>query len=167
MPPARSDRRLGFLLSELSHLLRCEFDRRVQAKRLGLTRAQWLMLRQLSFQEGCRQRELADALRFAPATVARQVERLAAAGWLDRRPDPCDRRARRLHLQPRARRTLAELQRMVTRFRAEYFADLPAARRIQLIDDLLVIRRNLLARRARAGGRPLRHASHAHLQAAR
>ena len=56
-----AERRLGFLLNELSHLLRREFERRMQEKGVGLTRAQWLILRQLALRKGCRQRELADA----------------------------------------------------------------------------------------------------------
>ena len=71
---------LGFLLSDLGRLLRCEYDRRVQQEGLGLTRAQWLILRQVSEQEGCLQRELAGALRIEASTVGRHVERLVAAG---------------------------------------------------------------------------------------
>ena len=77
--PANSERRLGYILNDLSHLLRREFDRRVQQKKLGLTRAQWLILRQVSLQEGCLQRELAEGLRFAPATVGRHDSRTAAS----------------------------------------------------------------------------------------
>jgi DNA-binding MarR family transcriptional regulator len=170
MPPAHanSERRLGYILNDLSHLLRREFDRRVQQKKLGLTRAQWLILRQVSLQEGCLQRELAEGLRFAPATVGRHVERLAAAGWLDRRNDPRDARAYRLHLHPKAERTLARLKRLATQLRDEYFADIPLKRREALLDDLLVIKRNLLACRARAASRSFHHhANHQEFQAAR
>ena len=165
--PANSERRLGYILNDLSHLLRREFDRRVQQKKLGLTRAQWLILRQVSLQEGCLQRELAEGLRFAPATVGRHVERLAAAGWLDRRNDPRDARAYRLHLCPKAQRTLAQLTQLAAQLRNEYFADIPPKRREALVDDLLVIKRNLLACRARAASRTFHHANYQKFQAAR
>ena len=165
--PANSERRLGYLLNDLSHLLRREFDRRVQQKELGLTRAQWLILRQVSLQEGCLQRELAEGLRLAPATVGRHVERLAAAGWLDRRNDPRDARAYRLHLHPKAERTLVQLKRLADQLRKEYFADIPPKRQTALVDDLLVIRRNLLACRDRAGRSFHHHANHQEFQAAR
>jgi DNA-binding MarR family transcriptional regulator len=146
-----AERRLGFLLNELSHLLRREFERRMQEKGVGLTRAQWLILRQLALRKGCRQREL---------------DRLAAAGWLARRDDPRDGRAYRLLLRPKARRTLAQLMRLATELRDEYFAGIPPARREELIDDLLTVKRNLLACRARAEGPSFHHANHQEFQAA-
>jgi MarR family transcriptional regulator, transcriptional regulator for hemolysin len=163
---SESERRLGFLLNELSHLLRREFDRRVRDKGVGLTRAQWLILLQVSQQEGCLQRELAEALRLEPATVGRHVGRLTAAGWLDRRDDPRDGRAYRLQLRTKGRRTLAQLKRLAEQLRDEYFTGIPLERREFLIDDLLIIKRNLLACRARAANHSPHHANHQEFQAA-
>jgi DNA-binding MarR family transcriptional regulator len=151
---------LGFLLSDLGRLLRREYDRRVQQEGLGLTRAQWLILRQVSEHEGCLQRELAEALRIEASTVGRHVERLVAAGWLERRDDAWDGRAYRLHLQPKARNTLARLKRLTVALRDEYFAGLSPERREALISDLQIIQRNLLASRVRTGGWPPDHAIH-------
>lgn len=167
MSAATAERRPGFLLHELSHLLRREFDRRVERAGLGLTRAQWLILRQVGQHAGCRQRDVAALLRLESATVGRHLDRLVAAGWLDRGHDPRDGRAYCLHLQPKARRVLDRLQQLGSQLREEYLAGIPAARREGLIDDLLVIRRNLLACRARAQKRHSLHANSATLQAAR
>ena len=173
MPPSPRppERPLGFLLNELSHLLRREVDRRVQRAGVGLTRAQWQILRQVARREGCLQCELAADLRFEPATVGRHVERLRAGGWLERRDDPRDGRAYRLYLRARARRPLAQLRRLGEQLRSEYFTGIPPARQDALIDDLLVIQRNLLACRARIA-RPDRvlastHANPPESQAAR
>jgi DNA-binding MarR family transcriptional regulator len=163
---AAAERRLGFLLNELSHLLRREFDRRVHDKGVGLTRAQWLILRQLSLRGDCLQRELAEALRVEPATVGRHVGRLVAGGWLDRHDDPHDGRAYRLRLRPKARRTLSQLKRLATHLRDEYLTGIPPARRERLIDDLLIIKGNLLACRARAAHPSFNHANHPESQAA-
>ena len=163
---ANSARRPGFLLHELSHLLRREFDRRVEQAELGLTRAQWLILRQVGQHAGCRQRDVATLLQLEPATVGRHIDRLIAAGWLDRHDDPQDGRAYRLCLRPRARRALARLKQLGTQLRKEYLAGIPAPRREALIDDLLVIRQNLLACRARAEHRLSHHANPPALQAA-
>jgi DNA-binding MarR family transcriptional regulator len=149
---------LGFPLSDLGRLLRCEYDRRVQQEGLGLTRAQWLILRQVSEHEGCRQRELAEVLRIEASTVGRHVERLVAAGWLERRDDAWDGRAYRLHLQPKARNTLARLKRLTVAWRDEYFAGIAPERREALIDDLQIIKHNVLARRVRTESRPPDHA---------
>jgi DNA-binding MarR family transcriptional regulator len=164
---AISKRRPGFLLHEVSHLLRREFDRRVEQAGLGLTRAQWLILRQIGQHAGCRQRDVAALLRLEPATVGRHIDRLVAAGWLDRRDDPHDGRAYHLHLRPIARRALARLKQLGALLRDEYLAGISAPRREVLIDDLLVIRQNLLACRARAEKRPSHHANPPTLQAAR
>ncbi len=162
------ERRLGFLLNELSHLLRREVDRRMQRAGVGLTRAQWQILRQVSLREGCLQCELAADLRLEPATVGRHVERLVAGGWLERRDDPRDGRAYRLRLRPRARRPLTRLRRLAEQLRFEYFAGIPRERQDALIDDLLVVKRNLLACRTPAHGSPsFAHANHHADQAAR
>ncbi|MFA5057228.1 MAG: MarR family transcriptional regulator [Opitutaceae bacterium] len=162
-----SERRPGFLLHELSHLLRREFDRRVEEAKLGLTRAQWLILRQVARHAGCNQRDVAAMLQLEPATIGRHVDRLRHAGWLDRRDDPRDGRAFRLYLRPKARRALARLKRLGAQLREEYLASIPPQRREALIDDLLVIRQNLLTCRARIKGPLSHHANHHEFQAAR
>jgi DNA-binding MarR family transcriptional regulator len=150
MPATAANRRPGFLLHEISQLLRREFDGRVERAELGLSRAQWLILRQVGRRPGCRQCDVASGLRLEAATIGRHVDRLSAAGWLDRRPDARDGRAYRLRLCPKARRALARLKRLGTRMREDYLAGIAPPRREALIDDLLVIRRNLLACRLRA-----------------
>ena len=45
---------------------------------------------------------LANLLDVEPITAARMLDRLQQAGLVERRPDPADRRAWRLHLTPRA-----------------------------------------------------------------
>src|SRR4051794_11912849 len=52
--------------------------------------------------------ELADVLRSDPSTVSRQVATLVRDGYLERRADPADGRARLLAVTPRAQNLLAE-----------------------------------------------------------
>jgi DNA-binding MarR family transcriptional regulator len=56
------------------------------------------LLATVSRDKGLTVNEAASALQLAPNTVSTLVSRLAAAGLLERRPDPADRRAARLHL---------------------------------------------------------------------
>src|SRR3546814_9002902 len=77
------DRSLGFLLNDVSRLMRRNLNRRVQA--LGLTQSQWRALAYLSRQEGINQATLADTLEVQPITLARLIDRLEAAGWVERR----------------------------------------------------------------------------------
>ena len=157
---------LDLLLSDLSYLLRRELDRRVQQANLGLTRAQWLVLRQMVSREGCLQRELAEALGIEASTAARHVERLVAAGWLERRDDAWDGRAYRLHLPPRARSALLQLEGLTARLRDECFAGIPPERRAPLMEDLRLIKRNLLASPARTGELPSANAINRDMQLA-
>lgn len=98
----------GFLLHDVGRLMRRRFEQ--HARRLGLTRAQWQSMMYLSKQEGCHQRALAEALEWEPITLARVLDRLEEAGFVERRPDEKDRRAWRLYLTPRSFDVLAEMK---------------------------------------------------------
>jgi DNA-binding MarR family transcriptional regulator len=141
--------RLDFLLKNLSHMLCREFEQRIQQQGLGLTRAQWIILCQVSLLEGCRQRELAESLQADSVTVGRLIERLVAAGWLERRDDPRDGRAHQLYIRSQARNVLVQLRRLIAQLCEECFTGIPLERREVLIDDLLIIRKNLRACKAR------------------
>ncbi|MFK3891862.1 MarR family transcriptional regulator [Sphingomonas sp. NPDC079357] len=52
---------------------------------------------------GATQRELAELLEVSTVTCGRVIDRLESAGWAERRDDPQDRRAKRLHLHAAAR----------------------------------------------------------------
>src|SRR5690349_15990228 len=91
-----TNRQLGFLLYDVARLLRRRFDQRAQKS--GLTRAQWHVLAILKRNEGLNQAALADLMDMEPITLSRHIDRLESAGWVSRRPDPNDRRARRLYL---------------------------------------------------------------------
>jgi len=82
-------------------MLRTYADQR--ARRLGITRAQWAVMARLETTEGLKQSELADILDLQPITLTRLIDRLCANGMVERRPDPNDRRAKRLYLTPLAR----------------------------------------------------------------
>jgi len=98
---------IGYVLSDVARLMRTVFDRRV--RELGLTRAQWLMLTRLTRRPGASQTELADMLELDRASAGRMIDRMENGGWLERRPDPVDRRIKRLHLTPHARSVHASM----------------------------------------------------------
>lgn len=100
--------RLGFLISDVSRLLRRRFDERARA--IGVTRAQWRTLTTLSRHEGINQGGLAELLEVEPITLCRMVDRLEEAGHVERRPDPADRRAWRIYLTDRSRPLLDQLR---------------------------------------------------------
>jgi MarR family transcriptional regulator, transcriptional regulator for hemolysin len=141
-PLPNFDRSLGFLVNDVSRLLREEFNRRVRGH--GLTRAQWLLLYHVARQPGASQSELAATLQVEKITVSRQAARLERAGWLRRDDHAQDNRAYRLHLTPRATRIIAQLATVSERLREDAMTGLSATRGAALIDDLLHIKSNLL-----------------------
>ena len=99
---------IGFLIYDISRLMRRDFDARVQA--LGLTQAQWRAIAHISRLEGCNQITLADQLEIKPITMTRLIDRLVESGWVVRQPDPKDRRAMQLHLTQKARPLIEVMQ---------------------------------------------------------
>ena len=142
LTPEELKRSFGFLMHDVSRLLRKSFDR--HAKTIGLTRAQWRVLAHLSRNEGIKQAGLAEILEIKPITLARLLDRLGADGWVERRPDPHDKRARRLFLTDKGRPILVELRVVALSVREEALAGLSAREQDQLIDQLVVVKENLL-----------------------
>lgn len=138
------ERSLGFLLHDVSRLLRKRFDRR--ARTIGLTRAQWSVLAHLFRNEGINQAALADILEIEPITLVHQLDRLEEAGWIERRLDAADRRVRLLHITPSGRKILDKMHELGAETRAEALAGIGAAEHEALIDTLLKLKANLSER---------------------
>jgi DNA-binding MarR family transcriptional regulator len=101
------DRDFVIVLNDVARRMRTRFDQ--WARNYGMTRAQGLILARLERQPGLSQIELAVICEVEPITVGRLVDRLQARGFLERRPDPADRRIRRLHLLPASAPILAAI----------------------------------------------------------
>lgn len=71
-----------------------------------ITLPQFDVLATLRFGEGVTQQELAERLLVTKGNVCGVLDRLGRLGWVERRPDPDDRRANRLHLTPAGRRKI-------------------------------------------------------------
>jgi MarR family transcriptional regulator for hemolysin len=102
-----TEREIGFALNDVARMLRTFADQR--ARDLCMTRAQWAVLVRLQRCEGVKQAELAESLDLAPITLARLIDKLTAAGLVERRHDAADRRANRLYLTEKAGPTLERL----------------------------------------------------------
>ena len=107
MPKYPINREFGFILNDVARLLRTYAD--YKAAQFGITRAQWAVLVRLERSEGLNQTELADMLDLQPITLTRLLDKLSDSGLIERRPDPGDRRAKRLFLTPAARPLLKRL----------------------------------------------------------
>lgn len=153
-PPEAKDHStsLGAVLKDTARLMRVRFDQR--ARHLGLTRAQWSVIAVLSQNEGVKQAALADLLEIEPITLCRQIDRMEEGGWIERRPDPHDRRARLPHLTAKAHAILEQGRELATGVYAEALAGLPPDTEALLVGILSHMRANLSDRRAEAAGKP-------------
>jgi DNA-binding MarR family transcriptional regulator len=99
---------IGFLLNDTARLYRRAFNER--ARDTGVTGLQWRLLVYLRRNEGIHQAAMADLLEVEPITLSRMVDRLDEAGFVERKPDPNDRRARRLFLTNKATTLMADIR---------------------------------------------------------
>ena len=143
---------MGFLLHDVARLLRKRFEQHARAKQLGLTRSQAAVLGRLSRQEGINQVTLAQQLELEPITLVRLLDRLQAAGLIERRPDPQDRRARALYLTPQARPLLDRVGILARDVYDEALVGLSAPERERLVTALELMKGNLLDRLGCAAG---------------
>jgi len=88
--------RFGFLIHDVSRLRRVAVDRAL--KPLGITRAQWWVLAFLSRRDGMTQTALAADLDMTKVAIGGLLDRMENAGFVTRRADQSDGRARRVYL---------------------------------------------------------------------
>jgi DNA-binding MarR family transcriptional regulator len=135
---------LGFLIGDVSRLLRRSFDAR--ARTVGVTRPQWRVLTMLTRHEGINQGGLADLIDVEAITLCRMVDRLAEAGLVERRSDPADRRAWRLYLTDKAKPLLDDLKILGENLFVEAVAGLSEVEQAELKRMLDQVRGNLTTR---------------------
>jgi DNA-binding MarR family transcriptional regulator len=109
-----------FLLAKAYQKAHALFKQRLAP--YGLTTMQHLVLEGLWHAEGQTAAELGKLLVLDKATLSGVLERLSEAGWIDKRPDPGDRRVVRLYPARRAERQKAELIALRTRANEELLA---------------------------------------------
>jgi DNA-binding MarR family transcriptional regulator len=141
--PKTEDISFGYLLNDITLLFRKHFDRR--AVKFGLTRAQWRATKMLYHREGLRQTELAEFLEMEPIAVGRVIDRLQAAGFVERRPDPKDRRAWRLYTTAQASGVVDDMERIARQLRRECTAGISYEEMMQAMDVLTRLKENLQA----------------------
>ena len=132
---------IGFIIGDVSRMLRTVYDRRVEP--LGLTRAQWRVLARISRNEGCTQTELAAELEIEKPTLGRLIDRLQANDWVERRADENDARTKRVFLTSRAQPVLKKMYSLADDVLDAAFSGLTRDQADQLLQSLLHVKSNL------------------------
>ena len=130
-----------FALFETQRLLRLYADK--QARRHGLTRAQWAVLAKLERTEGLKQADVADAMEMQPITLTRLIDKLCEMGLIERRSDESDRRIKRLYLREAARPLMVKLSGLRSEITQTALAHLTTAETHRLVAQLESVKDNI------------------------
>ena len=100
----------GFLITDLSRMLRAELDRRIADAGLGLTPGEARTLFHAARAGTVRQNVLAERMAIEAMTASGFLDRLEARGLVRRTADPTDRRAKLVHLTEAADDVLRQIK---------------------------------------------------------
>ncbi|MCW5736079.1 MAG: MarR family transcriptional regulator [Enhydrobacter sp.] len=95
---------------------------------IGLTEATWRPLMYVrALGDGVRQKELATAMSIEGPSLVRLLDNLERRGFIERREDEADRRARGIHLTRSGRELAVRAARIGNGFQARLLAGVPLA----------------------------------------
>ncbi|MHC2353511.1 MarR family transcriptional regulator for hemolysin [Sinorhizobium meliloti] len=122
MPKPNDNRELFDALATVNRKLRSVFDARVKERGLTLPRAR--MLFALARKEGLNQRELAEELDIETPTIVRLLDGMEKQGFIERRVELSDRRAKQIHMTDVGRSVADEIQKLASDIREEVLGGL-------------------------------------------
>jgi DNA-binding MarR family transcriptional regulator len=137
---------LGYLMAEAARLLRAAIERELADAGLGLTSSEARALAHVAERGGARQAEIAEAMGVEPMTVCAYLDRLEKAGYVERTPDPRDRRAKNVRATTEAEVVLTAMRSRAGDLYDQLFSEFDAAERARFLDGLAVLRDNLRRR---------------------
>jgi DNA-binding MarR family transcriptional regulator len=144
------DEPLGFLLVDVTRLLRIRIDRALEQAGLGVTPGEARTLVYVSRLAPLHQRDLAAQMSIEPMTLVRYLNRLEEQGLIHRRIDPADKRAKLVSLAQEAKPLLQTILARAQQAREEAMQGL-SARDVALLRSALVrMRFNMGLERSRA-----------------
>ncbi len=139
-----ADRSFGFLVHDVSRLVKRRFERAARQTGLPITRRQAAVLLYIARKEGVSQAEVANWLDIEAIALVRMLDKLNEEGLVERRAHPTDRRVRTLWLMPAARPVVERILEINLAIREEAFAGLNAGTRDAMIAALASIKDNLM-----------------------
>lgn len=147
---------LGFLIADVSRLMRGEFDRRAAETGLGITPGEARTLSHVARAGTTRQAALAERMGIEAMTLSASLDRLEAQGLVARTPDPTDGRAKLVRITENAEALLAEIGHMAAGLRNDMTASMAPDEVDAVIAALKLLRSNLTSMRpgCTARGRP-------------
>ena len=134
-------RGVAFNLSSLGHAISKGFKESLEP--FELHPREFAVLRAVGFQEGQTQHALGDRLQIPGSRMVSIVDELESRGFVERHPNPADRRVRELYLTDTGRKALDEAVERAMAFEQRVTEPLAADERERLLDLLERISANL------------------------
>ncbi|MEQ1953747.1 MarR family winged helix-turn-helix transcriptional regulator [Mesorhizobium sp. CN2-181] len=141
---------VGFLVADITRLIRSEMDRRITEEGIEVSPAD---VRTLSHAARCgalRQNLLAERIGVEAMTVSASLDRLEAMGLVERQTDSADRRAKLVHVTAAGEVMLDRIQPIGAALRADVARGIPPDDWRIFLDLLKRVLANLTAAREQA-----------------
>jgi DNA-binding MarR family transcriptional regulator len=130
----RAPRSVGFLISQLGFFSSRRFTEALEPLAIGPR--DFLLMRFVAASDGQSQQTLAEQLGVPASRMVALVDHLEEMGLVERRPDPEDRRVRRLFITRKGRSVLEKAGRIAIDYETQLCAGINREEREQLIDLL-------------------------------
>ncbi|WP_455272130.1 MarR family winged helix-turn-helix transcriptional regulator [Rhizobium herbae] len=137
------NRELFDALASVNRKLRALFDARVKERGLTLSRARALFA--LSKRDGLNQRELADELGIETPTIVRLLDGMEKQGFIERRVEASDRRAKQIHMTARGRDIADEIDKLACEIRGQVLDGVDAEDKATALQVVSLMNGNILA----------------------
>lgn len=134
--------RFGFLIHDVSRLRRMAVDRAL--KPMGVTRVQWWILAFLSRRDGMTQTALAADLDLTKVAAGGLLDRMEMAGFVGRRADRSDGRARRVFLTRAGAKMVSVIRESVEAVELDILSRVPNEALAQAAETLRALKETLL-----------------------
>jgi DNA-binding MarR family transcriptional regulator len=136
--------RIGFLIHDVSRLRRTVADKALRP--LGITRSQSWVLAFLHRHEGSgmTQSELAKEMNVGKVTMGGLIDRLEEGGYVERRSDAEDRRARRIFMTAKGTNLVKRMQVVSEKLNAEILRGISDKDVVKVEDVLSRVKQKLI-----------------------
>lgn len=140
----------GFIVTDIARLIRAEMDHRTTEAGLGLTTGEGRVLFNVRRAGPIRQSALAERLGIEAMTLSGLIDRLEGKGYVERQPDPADRRAKLVTLTEAGTAVVARIEPIAASIRGDAARGIDPDDWKRVLAALRISRENLLALRAEA-----------------
>lgn len=147
MPRSIDPDTVGFLVADITRLIRAEMDRQTTEAGVGLTPADSRTLTHAARAGAIRQTVLAERMGVEAMTLSVSLDRLEALGLVERHADRADRRAKLVVLTPAGETMLAQVQPIAAGIRKQAALGIEEKDWVVFLATLKQVRTNLSAAR--------------------